>query len=143
MRRQTLSSLLLALACGQASWALGGEMVVIVSTRNATEALRADQVADIFLGQSRRFPDGALAGAVDQPIGAAQRDVFYLKVAAKSPALLRSYWTKIIFTGRGQPPREVPDSASVRKLVADNPGLIGYIDRNALNASVKPVLVVR
>ena len=38
---------------------------------------------------------------------------------------------------------QVPDSAAVRKLVADNPGLIGYIDRDALDASVKPVLVVR
>jgi len=143
MPRHTLSSLLLALVCCQPAWALAGEMVVIVSARNATDALRADQVADIFLGQSGRFPDGALASAVDQPIGAAQRDAFYLKVAAKSPALLKAYWTKMIFTGRGQPPREVPDSAAVRKLVADNPGLIGYIDRDALDASVKPVLVVR
>lgn len=143
MLRKTLSSLLLALACFQASGALGAEMVVIVSARNATEVLRADQVADIFLGQSARFPDGALAAAVDQPIGAPQRDAFYMKVAAKSPALLKAYWTKMIFTGRGQPPREEPDSVSVRKLVADNPGLIGYIDRAALDASVKPVLVVR
>jgi hypothetical protein len=48
----------------------------------------------------------------------------------------------MIFTGRGQPPKEAPNSAAVRKLVADNPALIGYIDRSALDASVKPVLLV-
>jgi hypothetical protein len=49
----------------------------------------------------------------------------------------------MLFTGRGQPPREAPDNAAVRKLVADNPSLIGYIDRSALDASVKPVLVIQ
>jgi hypothetical protein len=36
----------------------------------------------------------------------------------------------------------VPGSSAVRRLVADNPSLIGYIDRSALDASVKPVLVI-
>jgi len=31
----------------------------------------------------------------------------------------------------------------VRRLVADNPSMIGYIDRAALDASVRPVLVLR
>jgi hypothetical protein len=63
-------------------------------------------------------------------------------VANRTPALMKAYWTKRIFTGRGQPPRELPNSAAVRKLVAENPGMIGYIDRAALDASVRAVLVV-
>lgn len=143
MLRKSITGLLLALVCSQPVLVLGAEMVVIVSARNPTDAMRVDQVADIFLGQSGRFPDGSLASAIDQPIGAPQRDAFYLRVTAKSPALVKAYWTKMIFTGRGQPPREVRDSAAVRKLVADNPGLIGYIEHDALDASVKAVLVVR
>lgn len=119
------------------------EIVVIVSAKSPVSALRPDQVADIYLGQLASFPDGAQAVALDQQVGSAQRDEFYLKVAAKTPPLLKAYWSKMIFTGRGQPPKEVPNSAAVRKLVADNPGLIGYIDRAALDASVKPVLVLR
>lgn len=143
MLRKSITGLLLALVCSQPVLVMGAEMVVIVSARNPTDAMRVDQVADIFLGQSERFPDGSLASAIDQPIGAPQRDAFYLKVTARSPALVKAYWTKMIFTGRGQPPREVRDSAAVRKLVADNPGLIGYIEHDALDASVKAVLVVR
>ncbi len=140
MRIASLFCLLLgALLCGPLQ---AGELVVIVSAHNPVNVLRAEQVADIFLGQSARFPDGAEAVALDQNIGTGIRDEFYTKVSAKSPALIKAYWTKMIFTGRGQPPREVTGSAAIRKMVADNPALIGYIDTSALDASVKTVLVV-
>ena len=138
--RLILQALLLALACAHVGAA---ELVVIVSAKNPVTALRADQVADIFLAQTGRFPGGDEAMALDQPVGNPLRDEFYSKVAAKSPALMKAYWTKMVFTGRGQPPRELPSSAAVRKMVAENPSMIGYIDRAALDASVKTVLVVR
>ncbi len=119
------------------------ELVVIVSAKSPVTVLRADQVADIFLGQSARFPEGGEAVALDQVIGTSIRDHFYGKVAAKSPPLLKAYWTKMIFTGRGQPPREVNGNAAVRKMVAENPNLIGYIDKSMLDASVKAVLHVQ
>ena len=122
--------------------ATAGELVVIVSARSPVAALRQDQVADIFLGQAARFPNGAEAIALDQNLGAPERDEFYTKVAAKTRPLLKAYWTKMIFTGRGQPPREVRGGAAVRKMVAEDPSLIGYIDRAELDASVKPVLVI-
>lgn len=135
-----LSLALMLAACLHAGAA---ELVVIVSAKNPIAALRAEQVADIFLGQIANFPDGGAAVALDQRIGSPQRDEFYAKVAAKSPPLIKAYWSKMIFTGRGQPPREVAGNAAVRKMVAENPALIGYIDKAALDASVKPVLIVR
>jgi ABC-type phosphate transport system substrate-binding protein len=143
MLTQTTAAFLLLLAMLQPVPVLAGDMVVIVSSNNAVGALRADQVADIFLGQNGHFPDGSEATPVDQAIGSPQRDEFYKKVAAKTPALVKAYWTKMVFTGRGQPPREVPDSVAVRKLVAENIGMIGYIDRDALDSTVKTVLLVR
>ena len=138
--RQLLATMMLALL---APYAGAADLVVIVSARNPVGALRADQVADIFLGQVGRFPDGAEAFALDQSIGSPLRDEFYARLAARTPALMKAHWAKMIFTGRGQPPREAHGSAAVRKLVADNPSLIGYIDKSALDASVKPVLLVR
>ena len=137
--RQLLAAFLLAWLAPVAGAA---ELVVIVSAKNPIAALRADQVADIFLAQVGHFPDGADAVALDQGVGSPLRNEFYAKVTAKSPALVKAYWAKMIFTGRGQPPKEAPNSATVRKMVADNPALIGYIDKSALDASVKPVLLV-
>lgn len=146
MRTLSISRLLSA---GVLAWTAAAalpahaELVVIVSAKSPVNSLRSEQVADIFLGQIGNFPDGAEAIALDQSIGSPLRDTFYAKVASKSPALVKAYWTKMIFTGRGQPPKELPSSAAVRKQVADNPNLIGYIDRSALDPSVKAVLVVR
>jgi ABC-type phosphate transport system substrate-binding protein len=118
------------------------ELVVIVSSKSPVSALRPEQVADIFLGQIANFPGGAEAVALDQAIGSPERDEFYSKVTSKTRPLVKAYWTKMIFTGRGQPPKEIGNSAAVRKMVADNPTLIGYIDKSALDASVKTVLLV-
>lgn len=132
-----------ALLASSAALAQAGDLVVIVSARSQVEALRPDQAAAIFLAQSPRFPNGAVANALDQPVGSPERDQFYLRVAGKTPALLKAYWSKLVFTGRGQPPRELADDAAVRRAVADNPALIGYIDREALDPTVRPVLLLR
>jgi ABC-type phosphate transport system substrate-binding protein len=139
LQRQLLASLLGAALLHNAA---AGELVVIVSSKSAVTTLRPEQVADIFLGQIANFPSGAEAVALDQSIGSPERDEFYVKVASKTRPLVKAYWTKMIFTGRGQPPREIGGSEAVRKMVADNPSLIGYIDKSALDASVKTVLLV-
>jgi ABC-type phosphate transport system substrate-binding protein len=123
--------------------ATASELVVIVSARSTAPVLRNEQVAAIFLGQTAQLPDGMYVSAIDQPVGSSNRDTFYSRVASKSPALLKAYWSKLLFTGRGQPPREVDGNTAVKKLVADTPGLIGYIERSALDASVRPVLVLQ
>lgn len=123
--------------------ASAAELVVIVSARSPVVALTSDQVADIFLSRTVRMPGGDEVQPLDLPVGHAVRDEFYSRVASKSPALMKAYWTRMVFTGRGQPPRELSSMASIRKLVADNPSMIGYIERSALDASVKTVLVLR
>ena len=142
MKRRSTRLLAAAFLAFSAGLAQAGDLVVIVSAHSPVEALRADQVAAIFLGQSPRFPNGALATALDQPVGSPERDQFYGRVAGKTPALLKAHWSKMVFTGRGQPPRELRGSAAVRKAVADDPALIGYIEREALDPSVRPVLLV-
>jgi ABC-type phosphate transport system substrate-binding protein len=145
MRTSTMKCLvamLLSAAAVQGA-AAAGELVVIVSAKSAVGTLKQEQVADIFLGQMASFPGGLEAVALDQNIGSPERDEFYAKVAAKTRPLVKAHWTKMIFTGRGQPPREIGDSAAVRKKVAENPSLIGYIDKAALDSSVKAVLLIR
>ena len=139
--RLLASALLLGALAGAPACA--ADLVVIVSARNPVATLRADQVAAIFLGQAVRFPDGAEAVPYDLRLGASTRDEFYARVTNKTPALVKAHWSKIVFTGRGQPPAELPDSAAVRRKVADDPEAIGYIERSALDASVRPVFVVQ
>lgn len=140
MKLMPLAALAAAMVFSAAACA--ADLVVIVSARNPLSALRPEQVAEIFLAQVGRFPDGLEATPLDLPVGSALRDEFYARVAAKSPPLMRSYWTKMIFTGRGQPPRELDNSIAIRRLVAAHPGMIAYIDRAAVDDSVHVVLAV-
>ncbi len=125
----------LALTAGAAS----SDFVVVVSAKSPVGTLTAEQVSDIFLGKVSNFPSGGPTLPVDQTEGSALRDEFYTKVTSKAPAQLKAYWSKIVFTGKGQPPKEVADSAAVKKLIAENPNTIGYVDKRAVDASVKAV----
>jgi ABC-type phosphate transport system substrate-binding protein len=123
------------------SLVLGGtvraDVVAVVSSKNPLASLSKSQVAEIFLGKTARFPDGTLAVPIDQEEGSPARDEFYAIFTGKSPAQLKSHWTKIIFTGRGKPPLAVSSSAEVRQLIAANPQAISYVERSAVDSTLK------
>lgn len=119
------------------------EIAVVISAKNPAGALNPDQVSDIFLGKGGRLPGGAVAVPVDQAEGASLRNEFYEKNSSKSATQLKAHWAKIIFTGKGQPPKAAGDGTAVKKLVAENPNLIGYIEPGAVDASVRVILTIR
>ena len=116
------------------------DVVAVVSAKSAVVALNKSQLADIFLGRVARFPNGVRAVPIDQADGSVARDEFYLRLAGKSAAQLRAYWSKILFTGRGQPPLAVANSDEVKRRLIGNPAAIGYIESNRVDGSVRVVL---
>jgi ABC-type phosphate transport system substrate-binding protein len=131
---------LIGLLLGLASGAATADVVVVVSAKSPVGALSKAQVEDLFLGKTIRFPDGALAVAIDQAEGSAVRNEFYDKIVGKSAAQIKAYWSKIIFTGRGQPPPSVSSAVEMIKRISADPAAVGYIDRGMLNDSVRAVL---
>ena len=115
------------------------DIVAVVSAKSSVTRLSTSQLADIFLGKVSRFPDGSLAVPVDLGDGCAERDQFYAKVAGKTPAQIKAYWSKIIFTGRGQPPKVVQNGSDMKEYVAANIDAIGYIDSMMVDDSVRVV----
>ena len=103
-------------------------------------SLTAEQTTKIFLGKVVTFPNGQAAVPIDQPEGTAVRDEFYARVAHKNPSQLTAYWAKVIFTGDGRPPNLLADSEAVRKAISRNPNAIGYIEKSAVNRSLRVVL---
>jgi ABC-type phosphate transport system substrate-binding protein len=116
-----------------------GDVVAIVSAKSEVTALTPAQVADIFLGRVSRFPSGGKAVALDLPEGSATRDNFYAQFASKSPAQVKAHWSKIIFTGRGQPPEALPDGPQALERVARDPSAIAYVDRRLVDDRVRVV----
>jgi ABC-type phosphate transport system substrate-binding protein len=118
------------------------QVAVIVNPKNASATMTADQVSSIFLGKSNALPSGATAAVVDQSESAAVREHFYTKVTGKQAAQVKAAWSRLVFSGKATPPKELASSAEVKKFVAANADAIGYIEKSAVDGSVKVVLSV-
>jgi len=110
------------------------EVVVVVNAKAAEASLSKDQVAQFFLGKSTAMTP------VEQGADSAVRAEFYKKVLDKEPGQVKALWSKLVFTGKATMPKEVGDNAAVKAALAANPKAIGYIDKSAVDATVKVVL---
>lgn len=126
------------LACALAAAALpaSAEIVVIVNKDNPASRMFSEQASQFFLGKSAMFTP------VDQAEGSKIRADFYQKVADKDPAQVKAIWSKLVFTGKATPPKEFKSNAEVKKAVAEDPKAIGYIDKSAVDDSVKVILTL-
>lgn len=117
-------------------------LAVIAHPSNSTSGISADQAADIYLAKVGVFPNGTRAIPVDQASNNAARKKFYSVVIKKDESTLRVYWSKLLFTGKAQPPRDIGDDADVKSWVASNPDAIGYVDGKFVDSTVKVLLII-
>lgn len=127
------------LLISSSSMLCSAEIAVIVSSNNSNSNISTADISKVFLGKSKSFPDGTQAIAIDQNDNSAARDEFNDKVLGKSSSQLKSYWSRLIFTGKGTPPKQVANDAAIKAAVAGNPAMIGYIDASAVDGTVKVV----
>jgi len=115
------------------------QVAIIVNPKSPLASMTADQVSAIFLGKSNTLPSGATALPTDLPDALATRELFYTKVTGKNTAQVKAAWSRLVFSGKATPPKELSSSAEVKKFVASNPDAIGYIEKSAVDSSVKVV----
>jgi len=127
------ASLLLALTVS-----VDAGVVVIVNPAN-TATLTPDDVQRLFLGKTKSYPGGGDAVAFNLKEGAV-RDAFNQGVLEKSESQVKAYWSQLVFTGKGTPPKEAADEDEMKKWVASNPAAIGYIDASKVDGTVKVAL---
>ena len=134
----TLRMLCLTLCCLLSAVAQA-EVAVIVNPGNGA-SLSSEDVQRLFLGKLKSFPGGVEATPVNQKEGQPAREQFNQAVLNKSESQLKAYWSQLVFTGKGTPPKELENDDAIKTLVASTPGAIGYIDAAKVDGSVKVVL---
>jgi ABC-type phosphate transport system substrate-binding protein len=139
MKLQYLTIILVA--CFYANIAFA-EVAVIVNPGSGVSSMSDSDVKRIFLAKVRKV-GSEKAVPVDTKEGNAARDAFYSKVVGKDAAQIKSYWSTMIFSGKGTPPKELGSDADVVDFVAKTAGAIGYVDAGAANGSVTTVLKVK
>lgn len=136
--RRLLLLLLLPGCCGMAQ---ATDMAIIVHPSVQAAALDVDEVRRLWLGKTDALPDGTPVrplGIEESPL----RDEFLTRVLRKNDMQFRSHWARMIFTGNGQPPRNVGGPAEVLRLVAAQPGFIGYVPLEDVTPDVKVLLLL-
>ncbi len=111
------------------------EIVVVVNNTNAA-ALTKNDVSRIFLGKMKKYTP------VNVSSSNALRADFNKKALNKSSSQVKAYWSKLVFSGKGTPPKEFGSDAEIKAFVASNPNAIGYIDSASLDGTVKAALTL-
>jgi ABC-type phosphate transport system substrate-binding protein len=139
MKTNIILRLAAAAALCTASLGALAQVAVVVNPKSPMASMTADQVSGIFLGKSNTLPSGGTAVPTDLPDSVPAREIFYTKVTGKSTAQVKAAWSRLVFSGKATPPKELASSADVKKFVASNPDAIGYIEKSAVDSSVKVV----
>lgn len=113
--------------------------VVIVHPSNDSR-LDKGTVQRIFLSKEKSFSNGKEAVPINIEAPADPRQAFDQNIIEKNESQIRSYWSTVMFSGKGAMPKEVPDQQEVLKLVASTPNAIGYVSSDQVTDKVKVVL---
>ncbi|WP_045855993.1 type 2 periplasmic-binding domain-containing protein [Teredinibacter purpureus] len=135
MKRSIVLSSVLFLMVSHSTLA---EVAVIVHPSNA-DAFADKDVTKIFLGKVKTFPSGGAVLPLGRAEGAEVTSEFNSKVLDKSASQLKSYWSKLVFTGKGTPPKEFESDGEILQLVATNPNMIGFVDAGSVADNVRVV----
>lgn len=134
MPRTSALPILIASAALMWSALAHSEIAVVVHPENPAASMTAEQVAAIYLGKNSRLRP------VDLPDSAALYHWFYYKVTGRDAVQISIARAKLIAT---PPPKIAPDSTVAVRYVAANKRAIAYVDRRAVDASVKVVMTIQ
>jgi ABC-type phosphate transport system substrate-binding protein len=115
-----------------------GDIAVVVHPSNTT-ALDKSALERIYMGKTNNFNNGRAALPINASKGNVTRAEFNKLVIERSEAQINAYWSKLLFTGKGTPPKELATDQEIIATVSANEDAIGYVDSSAVTDNVKVV----
>jgi ABC-type phosphate transport system substrate-binding protein len=115
---------------------------VVVNASSGVDSISKTKAADLFLKRVTRWENGRAVTPVDQSEKSVARAAFTKDVLGKEVVWVKSYWQKMIFSGRASPPAELPSDGEVLELIRSNPDAIGYVSETATLPGGVKVLTV-
>lgn len=132
-------ALLCVFACGNAK----ADIFVVVNTANPVRNLNTREVADLYLGRTRTYPNGAPAQILDQPNARSEREQFFRLLVNMPLAQVNAYWARLTFTGRQSPPEVRADDQAVLADISRSTQAIGYVGIRPHHPDVHVILQLR
>ena len=84
------------------------QVAVVVNAKSpvATHDRRPGQRASSW-ARATRCPSGGTAVPTDLPDSAPAHELFYTKVTGKNTAQVKAAWSRLVFSGKATPPKEL------------------------------------
>jgi ABC-type phosphate transport system substrate-binding protein len=112
-------------------------VVVIVNKSVAADRISAAALKDIYIGRTTYWPDGQSVdiAVLDDETGTT--DAALNEISGMDASHFKTFWQRMVFSGRGQQPDKIDDVASLVAFVAANKGAIAIVPADADLKGVK------
>lgn len=116
-------------------------LAVIVSQESSINSISEKDLSRIFLSKTKRFPNGEKAIAIEL-INEELQSKFYKKISNKNLRQLKKYWSKMIFTGVGMPPKKIDTIPKLLNYIRINPNAISYMPMKEVTNNTKIIMEI-
>lgn len=114
------------------------DLIVVVSKKSIINELSKNDISKLFLSKMKSFPNGNKAMPIEIN-DKKQQAMFYKVITNKNEKQLSKYWAKMIFTGRGIPPKKFRNINEIKKFIKKNENAITYIYKKDITKDLKIV----
>jgi ABC-type phosphate transport system substrate-binding protein len=140
VRRLAAAVLAVALLWPETSPA--GDVALIVHPKNPVASLTWTEVVAIFKAEQQHWKAGERIYLILQESGGPERALVVKRIYRMSDVELKQFWLAKLFRGEiAALPRVVASSAAAKRIVAQAPNALAFVDAAAVDATVKAVRI--
>ena len=144
MKTKTVFGLLFAVFVGMLlllpNAALAEDVVVIANKSVPDRSLSINDVKSIFLSKKIKWSNGSSIDFVTLKDDGTTK-TFLETYVNKTPSQYNRYYRTLVFTGKGDMPRNFESENDLVRYVANTPGAIGYVSSDTNTGSAKVISV--
>ena len=117
------------------------EIAIIVNPSVKIDYVSIHKLKMLYLGKTRII-QGEILKPLDQKTGSSARTEFYELAIQEDDTFIKQYWARRMFAGKGNPPKEYEDDEAIKERVVKNARSLGYINKSAVDDTVKVILTL-
>ena len=91
------------------------EVALVVSVDSKLTTYDEHAISSLYLAKIKTLPEVGRIVPMDLPEDNPTKKAFYLGLMKKSPDQIRSYWSRLIFTGQSSPPEVMADDQEMAR----------------------------
>lgn len=108
--------------------------VIVANDSVALESISLAALRDLYTGRTTYWQDGESVIII---VLAEKTDPALKEISGMEPSQFRTFWQRMVFSGRGRLPKTATDAAGVAALIAANKGAIAIVPADMVQPGAK------